>query len=68
MNEMANALPMIFQLMNNPSFVQHAAEAGYEFDVPAIFRAFSETYIAKKVKPRLTAADFVMLREMGIRL
>jgi hypothetical protein len=79
MSEMAKALPLMIQLMNNPSFVKHASEAGYEFDANAIFRAWANTVVytpdvpirttgMRKRKPRLTASDFVMLREMGIKL
>lgn len=38
--EMAQALPIIIQLLNNPTFVQNAQDAGYQFDAPAIFKAF----------------------------
>jgi hypothetical protein len=38
--EMAQALPMIIQLLNNPTFVQNCNDAGWEFDAPAIFKAF----------------------------
>lgn len=40
--EMAQALPMIIQLLNNPTFVQNANDAGYKFDAVAIFKAFAD--------------------------
>jgi len=80
--EMVKALPMMLQLLNNPSFVKHARGQGYEFDIQSIWRAYVSTLTytptlpikttgiqsVKRTKPRLTASDFVMLREMGIRL
>lgn len=38
--EMAQALPIVIQLLNNPTFVANANDAGYQFDAPAIFKAF----------------------------
>jgi hypothetical protein len=38
--EMAQALPLIIQLLNNPVFVANANDAGYQFDAVAIFQAF----------------------------
>jgi hypothetical protein len=38
--EMAQALPVMIQLLNNPTFVANANDAGYQFDAPAIFQAF----------------------------
>lgn len=38
--EMAQALPIIIQLLNNPSFTANANDAGYQFDAVAIFKAF----------------------------
>lgn len=38
--EMAQALPIMIQLLNNPTFVANANDAGYQFDAPAIFQAF----------------------------
>ncbi len=38
--EMAQALPIMIQLMTNPVFVKNANDAGYQFDAPAIFHAF----------------------------
>jgi hypothetical protein len=40
--EMAQALPVIIQLLNNPTFVQNANDAGYQFDAVAIFKAFTD--------------------------
>jgi hypothetical protein len=40
--EMAQALPIIIQLLNNPTFVQNCMDAGYIFDAPAIFKAFTD--------------------------
>lgn len=40
--EMAQALPIIIQLLNNPTFVQNANDAGYQFDAVAIFKAFTD--------------------------
>jgi hypothetical protein len=40
--EMAQALPIIIQLLNNPTFVANANDAGYQFDAPAIFKAFTD--------------------------
>jgi hypothetical protein len=38
--EMAQALPIMIQLLNNPTFVANANDAGYKFDAVAIFQAF----------------------------
>jgi hypothetical protein len=38
--EMAQSLPIMIQLLNNPTFVANANDAGYQFDAPAIFQAF----------------------------
>jgi hypothetical protein len=38
--EMAQALPLIMQLLNNPTFVQNITDGGYMFDGPAIFKTF----------------------------
>jgi hypothetical protein len=38
--EMAQALPLIMQLLNNPTFVQNITDGGYMFDGVAIFKAF----------------------------
>jgi len=38
--EMAQALPIMIQLLNNPVFVANANDAGYQFDAVAIFQAF----------------------------
>jgi hypothetical protein len=38
--EMAQALPIMIQLLNNPTFVTNANDAGYQFDAVAIFQAF----------------------------
>jgi hypothetical protein len=38
--EMAQALPIMIQLLNNPTFVANANDAGYQFDAVAIFQAF----------------------------
>ena len=40
--EMAQALPIIIQLLNNPTFVANANDAGYQFDAYAIFKAFTD--------------------------
>jgi len=40
--EMTQALPIIIQLLNNPTFVANANDAGYQFDAPAIFKAFTD--------------------------
>lgn len=40
--EMAQALPFVIQLLNNPTFVANANDAGYQFDAPAIFKAFTD--------------------------
>src|SRR5208282_4027249 len=40
--EMSQALPIIIQLLNNPTFVANANDAGYQFDAPAIFKAFTD--------------------------
>jgi hypothetical protein len=40
--EMAQALPIMIQLLNNPTFVQNANDAGYQFDAVAIFKAFTD--------------------------
>jgi len=38
--EMAQALPLIMQLLNNPTFTQNITDGGYMFDGVAIFKAF----------------------------
>jgi hypothetical protein len=38
--EMAQALPIIMQLINNPTFATNIADGGYLFDGVAIFKAF----------------------------
>lgn len=40
--EMAQALPTIIQLLNNPTFVKNTNDAGYQFDAVAIFKAFTD--------------------------
>ncbi|VVB52051.1 Uncharacterised protein [uncultured archaeon] len=40
--EMAQALPIMIQLLNNPTFVTNANDAGYQFDAVAIFQAFTD--------------------------
>jgi hypothetical protein len=40
--EMSQALPIIIQLLNNPTFVANANDAGYQFDAPAIFKEFTD--------------------------
>lgn len=40
--EMAQALPIMIQLLNNPVFVANANDAGYQFDAVAIFQAFTD--------------------------
>jgi hypothetical protein len=40
--EMSQALPIIIQLLNNPTFVKNANDAHYQFDAVAIFRAFTD--------------------------
>lgn len=38
--EMTQALPIMFSLLNNPTFVANCNDAGWMFDAPAIFKAF----------------------------
>lgn len=40
--EMAQFLPFILQLINNPTFESMIQSAGYTFDAVAVFRAFSD--------------------------
>ena len=40
--EMAQALPIIIQLLNNPTFVKNVNDAGYQFNAVAIFKAFTD--------------------------
>lgn len=40
--EMAQALPIIIQLLNNPTFVKNVNDGGYQFDGVAIFKAFTD--------------------------
>jgi hypothetical protein len=40
--EMAQALPIIIQLLNNPTFVKNVNDAHYQFDAVAIFKAFTD--------------------------
>ena len=40
--EMAQALPVIIQLLNNPVFTKNVNDAHYQFDAVAIFKAFTD--------------------------
>jgi hypothetical protein len=40
--EMAQALPIIIQLLNNPTFVKNVNDAHWQFDAVAIFKAFTD--------------------------
>jgi hypothetical protein len=40
--EMAQALPIIIQLLNNPTFMTNVTDGGYMFDGIAIFKAFTD--------------------------
>jgi hypothetical protein len=40
--EMAQALPVIIQLLNNPTFVKNVNDGHYQFDAVAIFKAFTD--------------------------
>lgn len=40
--EMAQFLPFVVQLLNNPTFAQSIAQGGYVFDGVAIFKAFAD--------------------------
>ncbi|VVB52836.1 Uncharacterised protein [uncultured archaeon] len=40
--EMAQALPIIIQLLNNPTFVKNVNDGHYQFDAVAIFKAFTD--------------------------
>lgn len=40
--EMAQALPLIMQLLNNPTFVSNINDGYYQFDGIAIFKAFTD--------------------------
>lgn len=40
--EMSQAMPIIMQLMANPTFAESCKQAGWKFDGPAIFKAFTE--------------------------
>ena len=40
--EMAQALPIIIQLLNNPTFVKSVNDAHWTFDAVAIFKAFTD--------------------------
>ena len=40
--EMAQFFPILIQLINNPTIVQACADAGWEFDVPAIIKSFED--------------------------
>lgn len=40
--EMAQALPVIIQLLNNPTFVKNVNDSHYQFDAVAIFKAFTD--------------------------
>jgi len=46
--EMDDALPVIIKLLEEPTFVANAADAGYEFDAPAIFKAFTDAILAAR--------------------
>jgi hypothetical protein len=39
---MAQALPIIIQLLNNPTFVKNVNDGHYQFDAVAIFKAFTD--------------------------
>lgn len=41
--QMGQAMPMIVNLMNNPTFAQACEKSGYIFDGPAIFKSFSDS-------------------------
>jgi hypothetical protein len=40
--EMAQALPVIIQLLNNPTFQKSVNDAHYQFDAVAVFKAFTD--------------------------
>lgn len=40
--EMAQALPIIIQLLNNPTFVKNVNDGHFQFDAVAIFKAFTD--------------------------
>ncbi|HZS43451.1 MAG TPA: hypothetical protein VFA52_04670 [Candidatus Paceibacterota bacterium] len=40
--EMAQFLPIVVQLLNNPTFVKNVNDAGYQFNAAAIFKAFAD--------------------------
>ena len=40
--EMAQFLPIVIQLINNPTFVQNCSDNGWEFDAPAVFQSFCD--------------------------
>jgi hypothetical protein len=40
--EMAQQLPIIIQLLNNPTFVKNCNDAHWQFDAVAIFKAFTD--------------------------
>jgi hypothetical protein len=40
--EMAQALPVIIQLLNNPTFVKNVNDGHFQFDAVAIFQAFTD--------------------------
>ena len=40
--EMAQALPIIIQLINNPVFTRNLNDAGFQWDAMAIFKAFTD--------------------------
>lgn len=41
--ELRKALPLVLQLIQNPSFVKHARESGYSFDMEKILQLLSES-------------------------
>lgn len=40
--EMKKSLPIIVQLLNNPTFVKNLEESGYKINVPGIIDSFRE--------------------------
>ena len=62
--EMAQFLPIMLQIFNNPTFAQDLAAAGYIFDPVAIFKAFadaagwkfSQAFLKKMTPEQMTTA------------
>lgn len=64
--EMAQALPVIIQLINNPVFTKNLNDAGYQWDAMAIFKAFTDAAgwkFSQDFVTKMTAQQLKMYQE-----